>query len=146
MLASFDTLAPWQSKPTMQSINFMIQCGAEQSFLKSKPFVACQMKLKSTGTGWGGFYCICNQEITNAVLMISITVFMWLAKLPWRGFFTFFFQPSSTVSENIWCLWLGAAISVISVFSTIHYTTWHCVCYAHYENLQFNQHHERRDV
>lgn len=37
MLASFDTSTPWQSKPTMQSINFMVECGAEQIFLKSKP-------------------------------------------------------------------------------------------------------------
>lgn len=37
MLASSDTSIPWQSKPTMQGINFMIQCSAEQSFLKSKP-------------------------------------------------------------------------------------------------------------
>lgn len=69
-------------------------------------------------------------------------VLTWLGKLPCpgrqcRGFsLSFFFPLCATVSENIWCVWLCTAMGVIFVFSRIHYTTWHCVCYAHYENQQ----------
>lgn len=52
---------------------------------------------------------------------LNDTAFMWLDKLPWRGF-SIFLLLSSTASENIWCDWLFTAISVIFCveYNTLH--------------------------
>lgn len=128
MLASFDTSALWHSKPTMQSIKFMVQCCAPQRFSSPNSSLHVTEMCRNNLEGLLLFLYPWDNKCTLDFILLR------LGKLLCRRQENFLWI--TTVSENIWCVWLCTAMGVIFKFSRTHYTTLRCLYYAHYGNQQ----------